>query len=107
MDYIGFPNAVSDWAPRELTVRETSMLTVMNLLTDKDEWRRKVFDGAIVEHWRKEAVTAKGQGFTNAMFDFVSRAATIHIQVLTAHVVYCRASRQGQTPSRHGHGSRA
>lgn len=48
------------------------MLAVMNLLTDKDEWLRKVFDENIVERWRKEAVTTEGQGFSDEMFDFVS-----------------------------------
>ncbi|KAH7032346.1 hypothetical protein B0J12DRAFT_767451 [Macrophomina phaseolina] len=42
----------------------------MNVLTDKDEWRRKVFDETIVDHWREEAVTSEGQGFTADMFAF-------------------------------------
>lgn len=67
-----FPNAVAEWSAIEATLRETSMLAVMNLLTDKDEWRRKVYDESIVEHWRKEAVTTEGQGFSDEMFDFVS-----------------------------------
>ncbi|KAB2580842.1 hypothetical protein BFW01_g6895 [Lasiodiplodia theobromae] len=65
-----FPNAVAEWSAIEATLRETSMLAVMNLLTDKDEWRRKVFDESIVEHWRKDAVTTEGQGFSDEMFDF-------------------------------------
>ncbi|KAL1649446.1 hypothetical protein SLS58_001501 [Diplodia intermedia] len=44
----------------------------MNLLTDKAEWRLKVFDESVVRHWRNEAVATEGQGFSDEMFNFVT-----------------------------------
>jgi hypothetical protein len=66
------PNALQDWAPEPLTVRERNMMQIINSLTDKPNWRRKVFDETILAKWRAEAVTDEGQGFTEKMFDYVS-----------------------------------
>lgn len=41
-------------APR-LTAREVAMLGVMNALTDKPDWHKKVFDDEIVAKWKQEA----------------------------------------------------
>ncbi|OMP86937.1 hypothetical protein BK809_0000613 [Diplodia seriata] len=78
-----FCSAVLGWSPQPSTVRERSMLAVMNALTDKPDWERKVFDDTIVARWRTEAVYAPPplnswsewtfttrQGFDDAMFDF-------------------------------------
>jgi hypothetical protein len=37
-------------------VRELAMMDVMDKLTDKLDWHKKVFDDAIVERWKKEAL---------------------------------------------------
>lgn len=37
-------------------VREVAMMQVMEQLTDKQDWERKVFDQEIVDKWRKEAL---------------------------------------------------
>jgi hypothetical protein len=37
-------------------VRELAMMDVMDKLTDKPDWHKKVFDGVIVEKWKKEAL---------------------------------------------------
>ena len=66
------PNALQEWAPEPLTVRERNMMQTINALTDKSEWRRRVFDETILAKWRAEAVTGEGQGFTEKMFDYVS-----------------------------------
>lgn len=39
-----------------LPVREVAMLAIMDKLTDKSEWHKKVFDDNIVARWRKEAL---------------------------------------------------
>ncbi|KAK3904892.1 hypothetical protein C8A05DRAFT_13257 [Staphylotrichum tortipilum] len=39
-----------------LCVRETAMMMVMDLLTDKPDWHIKVFDDEIAEKWRQEAL---------------------------------------------------
>lgn len=38
-----------------LTAREVAMLGVMNALTDKPDWHKKVFDDEIVAKWKQEA----------------------------------------------------
>jgi hypothetical protein len=44
--------AVSD----PLTVREVAMMNIIERLTDKDEWYKKVFDESIVSKWHEEAL---------------------------------------------------
>ena len=39
-----------------LFVREVGMMIIMDQLTDKPDWHKKVFDDTIVEKWRKEAL---------------------------------------------------
>jgi hypothetical protein len=53
----GFSHGANSWTqdPR-LTVRELAMLKVLDALTDKPEWTRKVFDEMIVAKWREEAM---------------------------------------------------
>lgn len=41
---------------RLLPVREVFMMTLMDRLTDKPDWNKKVFDEDIVSKWRKEAL---------------------------------------------------
>jgi hypothetical protein len=88
------PNALQDWAPEPLTVRERNMMQIINALTDKPDWRRKVFDETILAKWRAEAVTEEGQGFTEKMFDYVSLYSrvpdTVHSLIKT---VCCRTTR--------------
>lgn len=39
-----------------LPVREVAMMFIMDMLTDKANWHKKVFDVEIVSTWRKEAL---------------------------------------------------
>ena len=39
------------------------MLGVMELLTDKTDWHKKVFDDSIVEKWREEAMAIPDEEF--------------------------------------------
>ena len=45
-----------------LPVREVTMMQIMDSLTDKPGWERKVFDDEIVEKWRKEILTSEELG---------------------------------------------
>ncbi|KAJ0121097.1 hypothetical protein J7T55_008258 [Diaporthe amygdali] len=49
-----------------LPVREVAMMGVMNSLTDKKDWHKKVFDEAIVEKWREEAMAIPDQNLMTA-----------------------------------------
>jgi hypothetical protein len=53
-----FAHGANDWdqSPR-LTARELSMLALMNALSDKPDWEKKVFDEDIAEKWHQEALT--------------------------------------------------
>ena len=49
------------------------MLGMMNEITDKPEWDRKVNDETIVERWKKEALGKEAVDFSDLMFDYVSK----------------------------------
>lgn len=71
-----FPHAIADGIIHQpISRREFRMLLFINQITDKPEWERKVFDDAIVERWRREAVAwhdASNDFFmTSACFDYV------------------------------------
>lgn len=72
-----FHNAISDWSGTPLMLSERNMMTVMDRLTDKPEWSRKVFDEITVSKWKKEAIDMfkdepLGKQFSVAMWDYVS-----------------------------------
>ncbi|PVH99122.1 hypothetical protein DM02DRAFT_565225 [Periconia macrospinosa] len=39
-----------------LPVRELAMMSIMDKLTDKPDWHKKIFNDSIVDKWRKEAL---------------------------------------------------
>lgn len=57
-DYGYYPNSTSRHGSKSelILVRELAMIDVMDKLTDKPDWHKKVFDDAIVEKWEKEAL---------------------------------------------------
>lgn len=67
-----FPNAVEDWLAVSLTLRELNMLQLMNQITDKPDWHRKVFNAELIEKWGQEATDAENMDFTDNMLDYVS-----------------------------------
>jgi hypothetical protein len=50
-----FPGAPSSLSGL-MQVREVAMLVLMDRLTDKPDWNKKVFDDSIVANWRHEAL---------------------------------------------------
>lgn len=44
------------WYPQRLTAREVAMLNIMDALTEKQDWHRKIQDSDIVARWRTEAL---------------------------------------------------
>ncbi|KAK2764408.1 hypothetical protein FQN54_009102 [Arachnomyces sp. PD_36] len=53
------------------TLREFTMLNLMNQLTDKPDWEVKVFNDSITEKWKMEAMNTEGADVTERMFDYV------------------------------------
>ena len=72
------PCFVLDWQGGPLTVRKLNMIKVMNQITDKPGWDRKVFDDAVTEKWRQEARVAEDLDVTETMLDWVSQVLLIN-----------------------------
>lgn len=66
-----FPDTIMSWDGTPFTVRERTMMALMERITDKPEWERKVFDEGIVEKWRVEAMEGE-MDVTEKMFVWVS-----------------------------------
>ena len=66
-----FPTAVLDWSGTILTVRELSMMAIMDRITDMPGWDKKVFDNTIIAKWRQEALGTEGMDVSEKMFDWV------------------------------------
>jgi Protein of unknown function (DUF4246) len=48
-----------------LPIRELAMMSIMDRLTDKEDWHKKVFDDDIVSKWREEALAIPDEQFRN------------------------------------------
>ncbi|KAF8647080.1 hypothetical protein AX16_006914 [Volvariella volvacea WC 439] len=98
-----FPNSTdlaqtgrSDSALPPLMLREIAMLQIMNLITDKPEWDKKVFNDEIVSKWKEEALADSAQSITPAMMEWCIHELryrapiyqkTGHIRVINGDVV--------------------
>ncbi|KAI7188122.1 hypothetical protein D0869_12798 [Hortaea werneckii] len=66
------------WHGTPATLRERDMIAVLDKLTDKPDWERKVYDDGILGKWREECkqlgesmrIAGRGEGFSDAMFDY-------------------------------------
>ena len=54
-----------------LTVREYTMMDIMNRVTDKRRWEEKIYDDKIVARIKDEAIAAPGVDFSEKMMDWV------------------------------------
>ncbi|KAG6909612.1 hypothetical protein DXG01_016394 [Tephrocybe rancida] len=52
------------------TLREFTMLNIMNKISDKPGWHLKVFDDAIAQKWKEEILSADGMDVTVAMAEW-------------------------------------
>lgn len=51
-----------------IPVRELAMMSIMDNLTDKLDWHKKVFDEVIVSKWRDEALKIPDEHFWELAF---------------------------------------
>ncbi|RDB28808.1 hypothetical protein Hypma_014802 [Hypsizygus marmoreus] len=72
-----FRNALNMWDIQDgyvqlplTTLREFTMLHLMNELTDKPDWHKKVFDDTIAAKWKSEALATEGLDITQKMVDW-------------------------------------
>ncbi|GFF34443.1 hypothetical protein IFM46972_04225 [Aspergillus udagawae] len=52
------------------TLRELSMMRIMEAITDKPDWDKKVFNQEITDKWRKE-ISDSGQDITERMIEYI------------------------------------
>lgn len=79
--YEHFPKAIAYWAGEAATVRERTMLALMDGITDKPEWDRKIFDESIIQKWRREAVDSD-MDVSEKMLDWVCYTSFIDFNYL-------------------------
>ena len=77
-----FPSAIMDWTGYPLTVRERTMMSLMNVITDKPDWDRKVFDENITRKWRQEALEDENMDVSERMLDWVSTLFRINFLII-------------------------
>ena len=50
------------------------MMAIMDKITDKSEWDKKVFDDTIMQKWRQEALATQGMDVSEKMLDWACTA---------------------------------
>jgi len=60
---IGAHGSCSGSGSDVIFVRELAMMNIMEQLTDKEDWHKKVFDEEIVTKWRKEVLATPDEEF--------------------------------------------
>lgn len=68
------------WKSPIIYVREAAMMIVMDTLTDKPEWHKKVYDDVIVAKWRKEALAIPDEVFWDQITSFKSQDPTRQVE---------------------------
>ncbi|KAF8168447.1 hypothetical protein B0H34DRAFT_59324 [Crassisporium funariophilum] len=70
-DFVGklLPNVLTGKEFQMMTVRESTMLQIMNVATDKLDWHVKVQDHDIMKKWKMEALNS-GRDVTEKMVDW-------------------------------------
>ena len=84
---------------KPLPIREVFMMAMMDKITDKPGWHKKVFDEAIVTKWRKEALEQSEA----ELFQFIvygSRSSHGSNQELEENANYYYTSHRGLTKTR-------
>lgn len=54
-----FMHGINEFEHQRLLLREVAMLAVIDAITDKFKWHRKIFDNLVVARWKKEALRKK------------------------------------------------
>ncbi|KAI7486766.1 hypothetical protein KC357_g2680 [Hortaea werneckii] len=81
------------WHGMPATLLERDMIAVLDKLTDKPDWERKVYDDGILAKWREECKKAgesmrkagQGEGFSDAMFDYCAAELRDYASISKTH----------------------
>ncbi|KAJ5787524.1 hypothetical protein N7457_002514 [Penicillium paradoxum] len=89
-----FPNALCDYFGYShsfqalYTHREIVMVQIMNSITEKPEWDRKVFNEEITSKWRRE-ISQSGQDVTELMMDWIIKELQCKAEELQKEGLVC------------------
>lgn len=76
-----FQHGINDFHADRVTVREITMLAFMDLIIDKPDWDKKVFDESIIEKWQAESKTQpliSSKSFEWCIAELRDKAKTFH-----------------------------
>ncbi|KAI7542407.1 hypothetical protein KC331_g8000 [Hortaea werneckii] len=81
------------WCGTPAMLRERAMMAVLNKLTDKPDWERKVYDDGILGKWREESrrfgesmrLSGPDDGFSDAMFDYCAAELRDYASISKTH----------------------
>ncbi|KAI7385473.1 hypothetical protein KC336_g17962 [Hortaea werneckii] len=81
------------WRGTPATLRERAMMAVLNKLTEKPDWERKVYDDGILAKWREESrrfgksmrLAGPDDGFSDAMFDYCTAELRDYASISKTH----------------------
>ncbi|RMZ11120.1 hypothetical protein D0860_03560 [Hortaea werneckii] len=81
------------WHGTPATLRERDMIAILDKLTDKPDWERKVYDDGILGKWREECkqmaesmrIAGRGEGFSDAMFDYCASELRDYASISKTH----------------------
>ncbi|KAI6900471.1 hypothetical protein KC318_g8352 [Hortaea werneckii] len=81
------------WHGTPATLRERDTIAVLDKLTDKPDWERKVYDDGILGKWREECkqmgefmrIAGRGEGFSDAMFDYCAAELRDYASISKTH----------------------
>ncbi|RFU29287.1 hypothetical protein B7463_g7047, partial [Scytalidium lignicola] len=65
------------------TLREFTMLQIMDTITDKPNWYEKVFDETISDKWKQEMLQGEGHDVSQAMADWITEELCYKAQVFS------------------------
>ena len=63
------------------------MVAIMDSITDKPDWDKKVFDDVILQKWRQEALGTEGMDVSEKMLDWVCTACSLTRRTLRNPIV--------------------
>jgi hypothetical protein len=65
-----FRHGINDFRPARYTAKELAILQLMDAVTEKPDWDKKVFDDTIVNKWKTESQAQNGSLITDNTFDW-------------------------------------
>lgn len=65
-----FRHGISDYTGERMTAHELDMLRLMEAITEKPDWHKKIFNDEITSRWSEEAIAEKQSLITDKSFQW-------------------------------------